>query len=167
MKDKELQAKFEEANNALTDTAGTLINLSKLPGLSEHWQELARKRKGQLLDTAQLLAVDLRGSVVRLETLLAIAEKTSAIDMVAFVDVVIHVASDVQLSTMLEYTKHGSDDRGCFLCRNIAGTTGHADTCPVTLIERHLAAEESNKAAYAEQRARVETHMAVDYGGSY
>lgn len=89
------------------------------------------------------------------------------IDIEAFVDVVIHVASDEQLGAMLAYAQQSSDDRGCFLCRNIAGTTGHADTCPMVFIERHLAAEESNRAIYAEQRSRIETHMAVDYGGDY
>ncbi len=62
------------------------------------------------------------------------------IDIEAFVDVVIHAASDEQLREMLEYTKQCSDDRGCFLCRTIAGPLGHADNCPVVFIERHLAA---------------------------
>jgi hypothetical protein len=58
------------------------------------------------------------------------------INVEAFVDVVIHAASDEQLEEMICYAKESSEEHQCLLCHE----PEHSDECPITLLEAHIEA---------------------------
>lgn len=57
------------------------------------------------------------------------------INIEAFVDVVIHAASDAQLEEMIRYAEESSESE-CLLCHELE----HTNECPVTLLKNHLEA---------------------------
>jgi hypothetical protein len=58
------------------------------------------------------------------------------INVEAFVDVVIHAASDEQLEEMIRYAEESSEEHQCLLCHE----PEHTNECPVTLLKKHLEA---------------------------
>jgi hypothetical protein len=58
------------------------------------------------------------------------------INVEAFVDVVIHAASDEQLAEMIRYAEQSSEEHQCLLCHE----PEHSEECPITLLKKHLEA---------------------------